>query len=131
MIRARLLCLVVLTAPLVGCSSYSPSTPSPAPSPTPVPSPGPAGSAAVNIPTNARALGASAYAPNPVTVSQGAVVTWSNSDATTHDVVADGGAFDSGRMNQNGTFSFTFAQKGTYTYHCSIHPTMTGTVIVQ
>jgi len=66
-----------------------------------------------------------------VTVSQGAVVTWSNSDSTTHDVVADAGAFDSGRMNQNGTFSFTFNQKGTFTYHCSIHPTMIGTVVVQ
>ena len=127
MIRARLLCLVLAT-PLIACSSYSPSSPS---TPSPAPSPAPAAAATVNIPTGARTLGASAYAPNPVTVSQGAVVTWSNSDSTTHDVVADGGAFDSGRMSQNGTFSFTFAQKGTYTYHCTIHPTMIGTVVVQ
>ena len=128
MVPARVICLFALVTFISGCgSSYnsSPSTPSPAPSPAP------AGSATVNIPTNARTLGASAYAPNPVTVSQGSVVTWSNSDPTTHDVVADGGTFDSGRMNQNGTFSFTFTQKGTYTYHCSIHPTMTGTVVVQ
>ena len=129
MIRARLLCLVVLAAPLISCSSYSPSTPSPAPSPAP--SSGATSAATVNIPTGARTLGASAYVPNPLTVAQGAVVTWSNSDSTTHDVVADGGSFDSGRMNQNGTFSMTFTQKGTFTYHCSIHPTMTGTVVVQ
>ena len=56
---------------------------------------------------------------------------WSNADSTTHDVVADAGAFDSGRMGPNGAFSFTFSQRGTYAYHCTIHPTMTGTIVVQ
>jgi len=130
MVPARLVCLLAVAAFITGCGSSSNSSPS-TPSPTPTPSPAPTSSATVNIPTNARTLGASAYVPNPVTVSQGAVVMWSNSDSTTHDVVAYGGAFDSGRMNQNGTFSFTFAQKGTFTYHCSIHPTMIGTVVVQ
>lgn len=131
MFRGLLIPVIVLSTLATACGgSSSPSTPSPT-TPSPAPASAASTSATVNIPTNARALGASAYAPNPVTVSQGAVVTWSNSDGTTHDVVADGGAFDSGRMNQNGTFSFTFNQKGTFTYHCSIHPTMTGTVVVQ
>jgi plastocyanin len=128
MVRAHLTCVLVLSALTTACSSSSNASPS---TPSPTPSPAPTGAATVNIPTNARTLGASAYVPNPVTISQGAVVTWSNTDSTTHDVVADGGSFDSGRMNQNGNFSFTFTQKGTYTYHCSIHPTMTGTVVVQ
>ena len=126
MVRAHLICVLVLSASITACSSSSDSSPS-----TPSPTPSPAGAATVNIPTNARTLGASAYVPNPVTVAPGAVVTWSNSDSTTHDVVADGGVFDSGRMNQSGSFSLTFTQKGTYTYHCSIHPTMTGTIVVQ
>jgi plastocyanin len=46
-------------------------------------------------------------------------------------MVSDTGVWDSGRVGQNGTFRFTFANKGSYPYHCSIHPGMTGTIVVQ
>jgi plastocyanin len=72
-----------------------------------------------------------AFVPNPVNVSQGGVITWSNTDSTTHDMVSDTGVWDSGRIAPNGNFNFTFAAKGSYPYHCSIHPSMTGTIVVQ
>lgn len=131
--------LIVLIASLAGCgsgySSPSPSSPSPTPSPAPAPSPSPAPSgsaaAAISIPTNARALGTGAFVPNPATVAQGTVVTWSNTDSANHDIVSDTGVWDSGRLATGDNFRFTFAARGTYPYHCSIHPGMTGTIVVQ
>jgi plastocyanin len=69
--------------------------------------------------------------PNPATVAQGAVVSWSNTDSTTHDIVSDTGVWDSGRLATGDSFRFSFALRGTYPYHCSIHPGMTGTIVVQ
>ena len=113
---------------LAGCGSTSSSSPS---TTSPTPAPSAAAGTTISIPADARTLGAGAYVPNPATVSAGTVVTWTNTDSTTHDMVADAGAFDSGRVGPNGTFSFTFSQRGTYAYHCSIHPSMTGTIVVQ
>lgn len=128
----RLLSLLLLLGVTAGCGGGSSSTPSPsAPSPTPSPTPSGSASTTVTIPTNARTLGTAAYVPNPATIAQGAVVTWSNTDSTTHDIVSDTGAFDSGRMAPNDNFKFTFSAKGTFPYHCSIHPGMTGTIVVQ
>ena len=47
-----------------------------------------------------------------------------------HTVTADLGAFNSGSMAESNTFTFTFTTPGTYDYHCSIHPTMVGQIIV-
>jgi plastocyanin len=71
------------------------------------------------------------YDPATVTIKAGDTVTWVNQDAPQHDVVADNGEFKSDLFDKGGTFSFTFSTAGTYPYHCSIHPGMTGTVIVQ
>lgn len=72
-----------------------------------------------------------AYDPGTVTIKVGDTVTWVNQDAPKHDVVADNGEFKSDLFDKGATFSFTFAKAGTYPYHCSIHPGMTGTIIVQ
>ncbi len=72
-----------------------------------------------------------AFDPADVTIKAGESVTWTNQDSVTHTVVADNGEFNSGDLANGATFSFTFAKAGTYPYHCSIHPTMTGTVTVQ
>jgi plastocyanin len=72
-----------------------------------------------------------AYDPATVTIKVGDTVTWVNQDAPKHDVVADNGEFKSDLFDKGATFSFTFAKAGTYPYHCSIHPGMTGTIIVQ
>ncbi len=87
--------------------------------------------ATVTIQVSARTLNAAAFVPNPVTLSQGGVLTWSNTDSTTHDMVSDIGAYDSGRIAPGGRFEFTFSSKGSFPYHCSIHPGMVGTVVVQ
>lgn len=128
---------IVLVAPLLallaGCggTTSTPSAPSPQPAPAPSPSPAPSGAATVTIPQGARTLGSGAYVPNPVTVSRGTVVTWSNTDSIVHDMVSDTGVFDSGRVGANGTVSVTFSTTGTFPYHCSIHPGMIGTIVVQ
>jgi plastocyanin len=57
---------------------------------------------------------------------------WSNTDsAANHDIVSDTGVFDSGRLGTGDSFRFTFSARGTYPYHCALHPGMTGTIIVQ
>jgi plastocyanin len=69
--------------------------------------------------------------PATVTIKAGDTVTWTNNDSTTHHLVGDNGEFDSGDMTPGSTFSFKFATAGTVAYHCSIHPSMTGTITVQ
>jgi plastocyanin len=49
----------------------------------------------------------------------------------THTVTSDNGSFDSSALASGKTFQFTFSKPGTYTYHCSIHASMTATIIVQ
>lgn len=74
-----------------------------------------------------------AFSPDSVKVKVGATVTWTNQDSVNHTVTSDSGpaTFDSGTMANAKTFSFTFTQAGTYTYHCAFHPFMTGTVVVE
>ena len=71
-----------------------------------------------------------AFTPTTLTVSAGTTVKWTNKDAVNHTVTSDTGAFDSGNVAPNATFSFKFITAGTYNYHCSIHPTMTAKIVV-
>jgi len=71
-----------------------------------------------------------AFSPAVLTVSAGTTVTWTNKDAMTHTVTSDSTLFNSGNIVINGVYSYTFATVGTYSYHCSIHPSMTAKVIV-
>jgi plastocyanin len=71
------------------------------------------------------------FQPSSITVSVGTTVTWHNMGSVTHTVTSTSGLFNSGNISPGGTFPFTFENAGTYTYHCSIHTSMTGTVIVQ
>jgi plastocyanin len=72
-----------------------------------------------------------AFSPSSITVSAGTTVTWTNKDAIAHTVTSLTNLFNSGNLNSGGTFSYTFATAGSYSYYCSIHPTMTATVTVQ
>jgi plastocyanin len=72
-----------------------------------------------------------AFSPTTLTVKVGTTVTWTNKDSTSHTVVSDTGVFDSGNLAPNATYTYVFAKAGTFNYHCSIHPSMKGTVIVQ
>ena len=71
-----------------------------------------------------------AFQPSTITISAGTTVTWTNKDAVTHTVTSDNGLFDSGSITGNSTYSRQFPAAGTFTYHCTPHPTMTATVIV-
>lgn len=72
-----------------------------------------------------------AFDPATVTIKVGESVIWTNQDSANHTVVADNGEFKSADLANGATFSFTFEKAGTYPYHCSIHPSMKATVVVQ
>jgi plastocyanin len=72
-----------------------------------------------------------AFNPSTLTVSNGTTVTWINNDNVDHTVTAEGGLFDSGTLTKGENFTYTFTEPGTYSYSCSIHPSMKGTIIVQ
>jgi plastocyanin len=112
---------VLLTVATAACgSSNNPTTPTPTPT-----------AMSVSIPVGARTLGANSFVPNPVTVTVGSTVTWINNDTITHDSISDSGVWNSGNIPAGGQFAFTFQSKGTFTYKCTIHPGMVGTVNVQ
>lgn len=71
------------------------------------------------------------FSPGSLSVKVGTTVKWTNKDGYDHTIIADGGEFDSGNISSNGTFSFTFDKAATFDYHCSIHPSMTGQIIVK
>ena len=73
------------------------------------------------------------FSPSTITVVIGLnnTVDWINDDSVPHTVTANDGSFSSGNLNPGDSYSFTFTSPGTYTYHCSYHPWMKGTVIVK
>ena len=71
------------------------------------------------------------FTPKEVTVSKGATVTWINHDDVPHTVVSAEKKFKSKALDTDDRFSFTFTDAGTYGYFCSVHPIMTGKVIVK
>jgi hypothetical protein len=72
---------------------------------------------------------AKVFSPAHVTLAPGDAVTWRNSDFADHDVRGPG--FASPRIARFGTFTQRFDAPGSYTYVCSLHPFMTGTITVQ
>jgi plastocyanin len=71
------------------------------------------------------------FGPAAVTVTAGTTVTWINRDDIPHTVVSTDKVFKSKVLDTDEKFSFTFTKPGEYPYFCSIHPKMTGKVIVQ
>lgn len=70
-----------------------------------------------------------AFSPSTITVKKGAVITWTNNDSAPHKIKS--ATFNSGVLNKGQSFSFTFNETGTFNYICSIHPAMTGRIIVE
>jgi plastocyanin len=133
--------LVVITAAamfVIACGGGSSSSPAAAPLPTPtapsVPSPTPAPSAqsaTVMIPARAEFLGNRAFVPGELSVAVGTTVTWTNTDSTSHTSTSDAPGWNSGIVGAGRNFSFTFQTPGTFPYHCDVHPSMVGTVVVR
>ena len=71
------------------------------------------------------------FGPQTVTIPVGATVTWTNRDDIPHTVVSTDGVFKSKVRDTDEKFSYTFTKAGTYSYFCSVHPKMTGQIVVQ
>ena len=72
-----------------------------------------------------------AFAPQHTTVKAGTTVTWINEDDVPHTIVSSSKVFKSKALDTADKFSFTFTTPGTYDYFCSVHPHMTGAVVVE
>jgi plastocyanin len=109
----------------VGCgSSNSSSTPASPSTTTTVAGP------SVSMVAGASLLTSTAYSPGSLTVARGSSVTFVNNDNTSHTATASG-SFDTGLISPGGSKSVTLSTAGTVTYRCTIHPGMTGVLIVQ
>jgi plastocyanin len=71
------------------------------------------------------------FNPPRLTVKAGTTVTWDNEDDIPHTVASSAKAFKSKALDNGDKFSFTFATPGVYEYFCSLHPHMTGTIVVE
>ena len=71
------------------------------------------------------------FAPETVIVQVNSTVTWVNKDDIPHVIASTDGVFKSKGLDTDDKYSYTFTKPGTYKYYCSIHPKMTGTVVVQ
>lgn len=113
--------VLVLAAAVLGLNAcYKPAA-VPAPAPATAPSP-----TAVRVD-----ISGFAFSPPEITVAPGTKVTWIHQAPTPHTVTSDTGIFKSGNLSRNASFSYTFTTRGTFSYHCSIHPSMKGKVIVE
>jgi plastocyanin len=119
---SRPLATLVLAAAVAACSTGSSASPSAATT---------SGSSGGGTSGNAVEIKGFAFAPASLTVSVGSTVTWTNQDSPAHTVTADDASFDSKQISNGASFKQTFAKAGTFTYHCAIHTSMKGTIVVQ
>ena len=75
-------------------------------------------------------IGNFTFGPQELKVKAGTTVTWTNEDDIPHTVVSPNN-FRSKTLDTDGVYSFTFTTPGTYKYFCSLHPHMTGTIVVE
>jgi len=75
-------------------------------------------------------IGNFTFGPQEVKVKAGTTITWTNEDDIPHTVVSPNN-FRSKVLDTDGTYTFTFTTPGTYKYFCSLHPHMTGTIVVE
>ena len=92
-----------------------------------------AGGQSASAATAAVSISGFAFSPATLNIGVGDTVTWTNNESTAipHTVTSDTGTeLNSATLNPTNTYSHTFTTAGTFTYHCSIHPTMHGSVVV-
>ena len=71
------------------------------------------------------------FSPGEIRTRRDRVVTWYNYDEVQHQIVIDGTGFQSTLLETGGSYAVVFNQEGEFTYHCSVHPTMRGRVVVE
>jgi plastocyanin len=117
----RRLPTVLTVAAVLGVSACSSSGPSSA-----------GGSAGSGSTTHTISIKNFAFGPKSTTVKVGTTVTWTNKDDTTHTVTSSGAQrFGSGDLSGGKTYSMTFHTPGAYSYMCSIHQYMHGSITVR
>ena len=83
--------------------------------------------------TPAKTVGVSvanfSFNPATITINKGDTVIWTNQDPVSHQIA--GAGLNGPVMSKGQSYSFAFNTTGTFAYHCAIHPSMTGTVVVQ
>lgn len=72
----------------------------------------------------------SAYVPSEIRLPVGGVAVFTNADDVEHTFTADGGSFDSGRVQPGASSRVPLAAAGVLPFHCEIHPSMTGRIVV-
>ncbi|MCL5410932.1 MAG: cupredoxin domain-containing protein [Patescibacteria group bacterium] len=87
-------------------------------------------SSSSSVSTNSINISNFSFDPASITVKAGSSITFTNNDGTNHTVTADNGKFDQS-VSSGKTTAVTITEPGTYNYHCSIHSSMKGTIIVQ
>jgi plastocyanin len=80
---------------------------------------------------NSVVMASMAFGPTSVTVSAGTTITWQNNDGVAHTSTSDTGVWDTGSIPPGGSKTTTFNTAGSFPYHCTVHPMMTGTIIVK
>lgn len=136
----KLLAAVAILVLLAGCTTNQPTAPTDQPStptqPTTPTQPSaptqpttPSQPTGPEIPANTVWIEANGFNPNVIRIPARTAITWQNKDTVPHALQGDG--FMSSTLNQQETFMNFFTTPGTYEYHCSIHPSMTGTIIVE
>jgi plastocyanin len=128
--KTVLICLLVAIL-LLGCASQQqPSQQPPAQQPSGQP---PGGNQ--TPPPNANEVTVQLigfkFDPADIEVSAGTKVTWVNNDPARHTVTFDNGEFDTGDFPHGDSRSYVFNKAGNYTYHCTVHPSMKGSVTVR
>jgi len=79
--------------------------------------------------TITRQNGAQSFSPNPATLPAGQMVVWRNVDGVTHRVVLNNGSLDTGDLAPGASSRPMPVNTGSGPYHCSIHPSMVGTIV--
>ena len=94
---------------------------------------GPGGGTAADVTINIVGMaGANSYSPSPDTVTVGQTVSWKNNDSITHTATDNGSAWNTGNIGAGNTSTpITMGTAGSFPYHCTIHPTMTGFLVVK
>ncbi len=125
--KRLILAIVALAGVMVmvaGCTSSSNTSPSPANSTI-------TNTASTSTASqNPVAIQNYAFSPSTLTIQKGANVTWTNYDSVQHHVVSDSSAFSSPLLNKGDTYTHQFNNTGSFSYICSIHPYMKGTIVV-
>lgn len=119
--------LIAIALLIAGCATQTqqpaqtPPAQTPPPQQQPPPQQTPTGNTEISIKNFA-------FTPVDLIIKQGDTVRWTNEDSTQHTVKFD--SFESGSLGQGDSYSHTFTEKGSFTYHCGVHPSMTGQIIV-